>query len=156
MTTGHHRIEQSGGAEAPARTESFSGPERMNLYHGFNDTAGNSRITSHGGGGDAGLPPHVTFDNSIYASNAFGDNIHNAAFKKDLGPESPRLDTQHRVFNQFQDDATKFAFGRNDGSQSFGKAYNDAEDAKGKAALKELAESAYLHKGTEGLNELAD
>jgi hypothetical protein len=156
----HHRIEQTPNREAaPARAESFSGSDRMSLYHGFDQATGNSRIASNVGG-DAGLPTHVTFDNSIYAGTpGFGDNIQKASLKENLGPDAPRTDAQRRVLDQFQNDATKFAFGNKPevaNDAAFGDVHNNAEQAKGKAALKEMVEAAFIKDGKQGLQKVAD
>jgi hypothetical protein len=113
------------------------------MYEGAN----NSRITSHAGGGDAGLPPHVTFDNSIYAgSQGYSDNIQLASLKDNIGPDPSRANTQDRVTAQFVNDASKYAFG---------DIHNDREQEKGRAAMEALVQNAYQNNGTQGLRDLA-
>jgi hypothetical protein len=113
------------------------------MYQG----ADNSRITSHAGGGDAGLPTHLTFDNSMYAGiQGYSDNIQLATFKENLGADPSRSNTQERVQNQFVNDASKYAFG---------DIHNDGEQEKGRAAMEALVQGAYQNKGPEGLRDLA-
>ncbi len=134
---------------------SFSGAEIMDLHRGYDQATGNNAIAGRGGagpgaGGDANLPSHLTFDNSIYNSSVYGSVGTDGSYKvaslgeKEAPPKKPDSTTQ--VVDELMKGAGNFAFG---------DTISNAEAQAGKNKLQTLTEGAFNYGGAEGVKDLA-
>jgi hypothetical protein len=124
----------------------------MNLYSSFDKTvAGGTGTGGIGGaGGDANLPSHLSFDNSIYNNSVFGDSSYKvASLDGRVAPPAEAGNTLSRVQDQYFDQAGKFAFGGN--TQT-----NPEAAREGKDKLQVITEEAFKQGGPQALQQVAD
>jgi hypothetical protein len=123
----------------------------MSLYSSFDKTLNGNTGNGIGvAGGEANLPSHLSFDNSIYNNSVFGDNSYKvASLDGRVGAPTDSGNTLSRVQDQYFDQAGKFAFGSS--TQTSEQATRDGKDK-----LKVITEEAFRQGGPEALQQVAD